>query len=93
MTSTPPPVPALNKQKTRCVLTINADYDVQAPARILAFLTRGNALPERFSMQAIGDDAIRIVLELRCSDSEAAGLLARRISHIPAVNSVSRVHS
>jgi hypothetical protein len=93
MTSNPPSVPALNRQKTRCVLTIDAEYDVQAPARILAFLTRGNALPERFSMNVVRDDAIRIVLELQCCDNDAAGLLAKRIANIPTVNGVSRVHS
>jgi len=83
----------LNKQKTRCVLTIDAEYDARTPARILALLTRGDALPDRFAMVVIDDHAIRVVMELRCSDSEATDVLARRIANIPSVKGVSRVHS
>ena len=83
----------MNKQKPRCVLTIDADYDARMPARILAFLTRGNVFPDRFSMAVVGEHAIRVVMELRCSDSEATDTLARRIANIPSVKGVSRVHS
>jgi len=75
---------------SRCLLAIEAEYDPQAPARVLGLITRHNALPLWFSTRVISPDSIRIEMELSESDGEVSERIARLIADIPSVISVSR---
>lgn len=75
---------------SHCLLTVEAEYHAQTPSRVLGLVTCHNVLPLWFSVRPMGQEAIRIVMELDGFDMEMVEWMAKRIANIPSVVSVSR---
>jgi acetolactate synthase small subunit len=74
----------------RCLLLVEAENDHTLAARVLQLFTIRGANPERFSLEKIPGDRLRIRVELAGFDDDRARQLVKQIERLPTVIEVGR---
>ena len=73
---------------SRGLLTIHAERDAGVSGRVLGLVGISGQVPTWFSARHVGDDSLKIVIEVTVASADHLGLLGRKLLNIPSVLSV-----